>query len=143
MWSAWEHCSRTTRRYGFHMSEQTNWILELSCGPTGQFARPACQKEHVGFGEGMLAIGPGDLLDHNAAGWAVRCADAGRCCAPTSARPRMSTVAVSASPSSRMSSRRMPDSPAQLRRRSLRSTSPTSLDLRSPANGREAVELLR
>jgi hypothetical protein len=36
----------------------------------GQFARPACQKEHVGFGEGMFT-GPGDFLDHNAAGFAV------------------------------------------------------------------------
>src|SRR5216684_6453755 len=37
----------------------------------GQFARPASQKDHVGFGEGMLTIGPGNFLDHDAAGGAV------------------------------------------------------------------------
>jgi len=37
----------------------------------GQFARPASQKDHVGFGEGMLTIGPGDFLDHDDAGGAA------------------------------------------------------------------------
>ena len=33
----------------------------------GELARPAGQKQHIGFGQLVLAIAPGNLLDHHAA----------------------------------------------------------------------------
>jgi len=42
----------------------------------GKFARPTCQKQHVGLSKLVFAIRPGHLLDDNAAGFAVDAAHA-------------------------------------------------------------------
>jgi hypothetical protein len=37
----------------------------------GKFALPTCQKQHVGLGQLVFAVGPGDCLDDDATGFAV------------------------------------------------------------------------
>ena len=42
----------------------------------GKFARPTCQKQHVGLGQLVFAVGPGHFLDDDATGFAVDAAPA-------------------------------------------------------------------
>jgi len=42
----------------------------------GEFARPARQKQHVGLGQLVFAVGPGHFLDDYAAGFPVDAAHA-------------------------------------------------------------------
>jgi len=42
----------------------------------GKFARPTCQKQHVGLGQLVFAVGPGHCLDDDATGFAVDAAPA-------------------------------------------------------------------
>jgi hypothetical protein len=42
----------------------------------GKFARPTCQKQHVGLGQLVFAVGPGHCLDDDATGFAVDAAHA-------------------------------------------------------------------
>jgi len=61
-------CSRpqpTTYSTASHTWSQEVWKVASSFLP-GELARPAGQKQHTGSGQRVLAIAPGNLLDHHA-----------------------------------------------------------------------------
>ena len=62
--------TRCSKAPGDHVLHRVKDLVPGSAKRLGRFfpreaARPAGQKQHVGFGESTFAIGPGDLLDND------------------------------------------------------------------------------